>query len=199
MIVFAREVYVCACETRTPLRGGHNADDGRMHHLRFRCGAEADLESLDRRYHAVGHIEELRERLRRNETWLLGVADGRIVTYTWLHARRVVNYPYIPNCEFEVAPCVGYGYDAWTLPELRGQGLRRRAFVEELQLLGNLGLTWETSFFVKHQLDGAARSLGREGIILLPLWRVSFDRRRELIIDRLDQREIIRPLAQRKT
>ncbi len=125
--------------------------------MRFAKGSLDDLERLDPAHHNADHVAELAQRLARDEHWLIGDADGKIVTYTWLHTRSEVSYPSLPGCTFTVAPDVGYGYDAWTPPELRGAGLRRRAFLEELHVLERLGMKWEASFFVKHQLEGATR------------------------------------------
>ena len=191
MIVFAREVFACVCST-------HVADEPRSGdpiptRVRFRLGTEADLGGLDPDHHHKSHVGELRERLLRGERWLLGVLGGRIVTYTWLHTRRRVSYPYLPGCDFEVANGVGYGYDAWTPPDLRGGGLRRIAFVEELRILEALGLGWEASFFVKHQLEGATRSLARVGISIEPLWRIWLKRGRELGVERIASRDLVRP------
>jgi hypothetical protein len=140
--------------------------------LSFRRGREGDLALLDRVHHGDAHVAELRERLRRGEHWVIGDKDGRIVTYTWLHTRARVTYPYLPGCTFAVPSDVGYGYDAFTPPELRGGGLRRATFAHELGVLRSLGMRWEASFFVKHQLDGATRSLAKVGIVIEPLWRV---------------------------
>jgi hypothetical protein len=163
VIVFAREVFVCRCRT-----------DVRMpeSHLSFRRGSERDLALLDRVHHDEARIAELRERLGRGEHWVIGDTDGRIVTYTWLHTRDRITYPYLPGCTFAVPQGVGYGSDAYTPPELRGGGLRRATFAHELGILKSLGMKWEASFFVKHQLDGATRSLARVGIVIEPLWRV---------------------------
>jgi hypothetical protein len=123
----------------------------------------------------------------------VGDADGKIVTYTWLHTRSQVSYPSLPGCVFEVAADVGYGYDAWTPPELRGAGLRRRAFLEELHVLARLGRRWEASFFVKHQLEGATRSLALVGIEVVPLWRVTVNRDKTLNAEQLREDSSTRP------
>jgi hypothetical protein len=115
------------------------------------------------------------------------------VTYTWLHQRPRIEYRYLPGCTFSVGPGVAYGYDAWTAPPFRGAGLRRRAFVEELRVLRSLGALWETSFFVKHQLEGAQRSLGQVGIVIEPLWHVRLRPDRTLATERLAGDDSIRP------
>ena len=137
MIVFAREVFVCKCPTRVPDDDPNANELARK--MNFVKGSEADLARLDPAHHDPKHVEELRARLRRGEHWMVGEVDGQIVTYTWLHGRPQIDYPYLPNCSFHVAGDVGYGYDAWTPPELRGGGLRRRAFLEELHILERLG------------------------------------------------------------
>ncbi len=191
MIVFAREVFVCKCPTRVPEDDPAAGDlSARM---RFTKGTPDDLERLDPAHHNADHIAELRQRLGRGEHWLVGDVDGKIVTYTWLHTRSQVSYPSLPGCTFEVAPNVGYGYDAWTPPDLRGSGLRRRAFLEELHVLEKLGMRWEASFFVKHQLEGATRSLGQVGIKVIPLWRVTVNRDKSLNAERLCDDDSTRP------
>src|SRR5262249_41815156 len=127
------------------------------------------------------------------EHWMVGEADGTIVTYTWLHERSRVEYPYLPGCAFDVAPDVGYGYDAWTPPELRKLGLRRKAFVEELHILERMGKKWQASYFLKHQLEGATRSLGLAGIEILPLWRVWLGQNRQLHVEKLRDDDSARP------
>jgi hypothetical protein len=183
MIVFAREVFVCKCPTEVPPDDPNAADLSRR--MRFIQGGEADLQRLDPAHHDANHVEELRARLHRGEHWMVGEVDDKIVTYTWLHTRSRIDYPYLPGCSFTVAGDVGYGYDAWTPPDLRGGGLRRRAFLEELHILAALGKRWEASFFVKHQLEGATRSLGSVGIPIIPLWRVSLQRDKTLAFEKL--------------
>jgi hypothetical protein len=191
MIVFAREVFVCKCPTAVPL---DDPNAGELaHKMRFVVGSEADLARLDPAHHDEKHVEELRARLRRGEHWMVGEVDDKIVTYTWLHTRSRIDYPYLPGCSFTVAGDVGYGYDAWTPPELRGGGLRRRAFLEELHILERLGKRWEASYFVKHQLDGATRSLGSVGIEVIPLWRVTLQRDRSLAVERLREDDSTKP------
>jgi hypothetical protein len=194
MIVFAREVFVCKCPTKVPADDPQAAEQAKK--MRFVKGGEADLQRLDPAHHDPGHIAELRTRLQRGEHWMVGEVDGQIVTYTWLHTRPQIEYPYLPGCVFHVGADVGYGYDAWTPPELRGGGLRRRAFLEELHILEGMGKTWESSFFVKHQLDGATRSLGSVGIPVIPLWRVTLQRDKSLAVEKLADDDTTRPAWQ---
>jgi hypothetical protein len=176
MIVFAREVFVCKCATDVPR---DDPDAGELaREMRFIKGSEAELAMLDPAHHGKEQLADLHERLARGEHWMVGIARDRIVTYTWLHGRDRCDYPYLPGCSFHLAQDVAYGYDAWTPPDLRGDGLRRRAFLEELHILKGWGKSWEASYFVKHQLDGAKRSLGRVGIEIVPLWRVVLDGRK---------------------
>lgn len=191
MIVLAREVFVCKCSTAVPDDDPNASEMARK--MIFTRGDEPDLARLDPAHHNAQHVEELRARLARGEHWLVGSVDGKIVTYTWLHTRPRIEYPYLPGCVFEVAPEVGYGYDAWTPPELRGAGLRRRAFLEELHVLRRAGMRWESSFFVKHQLDGATRSLGSVGIVIEPLWRVTLQRDKSLAVEKLADDPSTRP------
>ena len=174
MIVFARELFVCHCPTEVPREDPAAGEMARR--MRFVQGTARDLDRLDPAHHSEGQRAELQGRLDAGEYWMIGELDGKIATYTWLHRRPRIDYPYLPGCVFEVGPDVGYGYDAWTPPELRGAGLRRRAFLEELHILRSMGIVWEASFFVKHQLEGATRSLGSVGIPVIPLWHVKFDR-----------------------
>ncbi len=183
VIVLAREVFVCKCSTDVP-REDPEASDA-VKRVRWTHGSEEHLSALQPEHHTAEHIVDLRTRLRRGEHWVLGLLDGNVVSYTWLHTRRAIDYPYLPGCAFETADDVGYGYDAWTPPELRGRGLRRRGFLEELNVLKAKGIRWEASFFVRHQLDGATRSLGNVGIHIVPLWRVRLERDRRLSFENL--------------
>jgi len=198
MIVFAREVFVCKCPTKVPEWNDAAAAE-LVQRMRFIRGGPDDLERLPREHHDEKHLDELRSRLARGEHWMVGEADGQIVTYTWLHTRRRVDYPYLPGCSFTVAEDVGYGYDAWTPPELRNLGLRRKAFLEELHILERAGMRWEASYFVKHQLDGAKRSLGSVGIDVIPLWRVTLERDRSLAVEKLADDDSTAPAFPEKT
>jgi len=183
VIVLAREVFVCKCATDVP-RADPNATE-EVYRVEWVAGEESHLAILPPEHHSKEHVDELRERLARGEHWVLGLLDGKVVSYTWLHKRPRIEYPYLPGCAFETAEDVGYGYDAWTPPELRGGGLRRRGFLEELHVLKKMGCNWEASFFVKHQLEGATRSLAKVGIHIVPLWRVQLQRDRKLSFENL--------------
>jgi len=183
VLVFAREVFVCKCSTdvvrRDPTATGLAA------RVTFIKGSEADIDRVDRKHHGDEDLIQMRERLKRDDHWMIGEADGAIVAYTWLHHRGTAAYPSLPGCEIRLRADTGYGYDAWTDPDLRGQGLRRVGFLEELNILRDWGMNWEASFFVKHQLEGATRSLGHAGIEILPLWRVWLKADRTLAAEQL--------------
>lgn len=180
MIVLAREVFLCKCSTALKVPTEHGGPGSTSGQMRFVSGELSHLGWLDPAHHGDEHVRDFRGRLARGETWLLGLRDDRIATYTWLHDRRTCVYPYLPGCEFDLPPDTAFGYDAWTPPELRGGGLRRSAFVEELRVLGERGKAWEASFFVAHQLDGAHRSLALAGITIVPVWRVALGPQRRL-------------------
>jgi hypothetical protein len=173
MIVLAREVFLCKCSTDLPSEPGGSE---RSENLRFVTGSDAHFDRLDPEHHDRSHIADFRARLARGEYWLIGLLGDRIATYTWLHTRPRCEYPYLPGCAFGLPGDFGYGYDAWTPPDLRGGGLRREAFVEELRILASFGKAWEASFFVAYQLEGARRSLARARVKIVPLWRVALDR-----------------------
>jgi len=180
MIVLAREVFLCKCPTAVDALPPSGSPDGDARDLRFVRGDLSHLGLLDPAHHGDEHVRDFRDRLGRGETWLLGLRAGRVATYTWLHDRDTCAYPYLPGCAFDLPADTAYGYDAWTPPDLRGGGLRRRAFVEELRLLADRGKQWEASFFVAHQLEGARRSLGLVGITIVPVWRAALGRDRRL-------------------
>jgi hypothetical protein len=186
MIVLAREVFLCKCSTDVP--SGRGGDDDAPP-VRFVAGSARHLELLDPALHDAARLDEFRVRLARGEYWLVGLLGEDIATYTWLHTRPRCEYSYLPGCAFALPDDYGYGYDAWTPPALRGGGLRRAAFVEELRVLSSLGKAWEASFFVHYQLEGARRSLARACVTVVPLWRVALDRggpgRRHLVGERL--------------
>ena len=144
-------------------------------------GTEADFDKLDREHHSDKHTDDFTQRLARGEIWLIGEVNGKHAGYTWLSRHETAFYPSLPGCEIRLSKETGYGSDAWTPPELRGKGLRRVGFLEELNILREeWGLLWEASFFVRYQLEGATRSLGAVGIVIEPLWRVSLAKDRTL-------------------
>jgi hypothetical protein len=196
MIVLAREVFLCKCATDVVDVNDAPAMDGASRDLRFVRGDVDQLALLDPSHHTPEHVCELRARLERGEIWLVGALGSRVATYTWLHTRASCEYPYLPGCAFDLPVEHAFGYDAWTAPDLRGVGLRRRAFVEELRWLRSLGKRWESSFFVAHQLDGARRSLGLAGVQIAPVWRVALGHDRRLVFERLRDEPGITPRQQ---
>jgi hypothetical protein len=186
MLVFAREVFICKCPTAVDVATA--ADIGPP--LRFRQGTDPDIGRLDPRHHGDEDIRQMRERLAAGDYWLIGELDGTIATYSWLSRRRRATYPSLPGCEVRLRPDTAYGYDAWTAPEMRGGGLRRSAFVTELAVERQLwNADFEASFFVKHQLEGATRSLAQVGIEVIPLWRVWLKPDRTLGAERLAEED----------
>lgn len=184
MLVFAREVFVCKCPTEVPETDP--VAEGMAAQVQFSRGGETDLGRLDREHHGDEDIRQMRERLARGDYWMIGEVDRRIVSYTWLYRGGTAAYPSLPGCEIRLRSDTGYGYDAWTPPDLRGHGLRRVGFLAELNILRReWGLAWEASFFVKHQLEGATRSLGQVGIAVIPLWRIWLQADRTLAAERL--------------
>jgi hypothetical protein len=179
MFDFSREVFICKCSTEVDLTRAN------VPGLRFRSGARSDLSRLDPAYHDTRIIEDMQQRLERGEYWMLGEQGDDIVTYTWLFARGTFRYTYLPGCEFTLGDDTAYGYGAWTPNHLRGHGLRQRAFLEELDILRGWGKKWEASVFIKQQLEGAKRSLGKVGIEIVPLWRVVYGHDRKLVAERL--------------
>jgi hypothetical protein len=184
MLVFSREVFVCKCPTDVPERDPEAA--GLAARVEFRRGSQADIAGVDREHHGEEDLRQMEERLARGDYWMIGEVDGRMVSYTWLYRGERAAYPSLPGCEIRLRSDTGYGYDAWTPPDLRGHGLRRVGFLAELNILRReWGLSWEASFFVKHQLEGATRSLGQVGIAVIPLWRVWLQADRTLAAERL--------------
>ncbi len=183
MLVFAREVFVCKCSTDV-VRRDPNAT-GLSARVKFVKGTEADIDRVNRKHHGDEDIAQMRQRLERGDHWMIAEGDGAIVGYTWLHHRDSAAYPSLPGCEVRLRADCGYGYDAWTDPDLRGHGLRRVGFLEELNILKDWGMNWEASFFVKHQLEGATRSLGSAGIEIIPIYRVWLQADRTLAAEQL--------------
>ena len=192
MVNFAREVYVCVCPTSVEKGPAGATNQGNR--LTFRMGNEDDLSRLDPKDHAPEYLERCRQRFQ-NHWWLVGELDSKIVTYTWLHQKSTARYRFLEGCNIKLSKTCGYGFDAWTPPQLRGQGLRRKAFVEELRFLKEQGLSYEASFFVKHQLDGATRSLAKAGIAVLPVWRLKVKRDKTYEVECVDDKlsHIVQP------
>ncbi|MFO0593311.1 MAG: hypothetical protein U0441_37565 [Polyangiaceae bacterium] len=183
MIVFSREVYACRCNTHVPEEDPGASEIARK--ASFRSGTVADLAALDPAHHDMAHLEELALRLRAGETWTVAELDGRIVHYFWISTARRCVYPSLPGCEFELCARTGYGHDAWTHPDLRSSGVRRRSFLYELNLLREMGRDYEASFFVAYQLEGATRSLAKVGIVVEPLWKIHLTKERSLRFEAL--------------
>lgn len=193
MIVFAREVFLCKVSTRAQADDEAASDYAKQ--MQFRQGGLRDIELLPKEHHDEAHLAEMRERLTQQEHWVIGAVDGRIVTYTWLHTRDTLSYPSLPGCTYRLRKDTAYGYDAWTPPDLRGHGLRRRAFLEELHVLERMGMAWEASVFVKYQLEGAQRSLGQVGIEIVPLYRSFVGPNREVQHEKLADDDAVVPLV----
>src|SRR5260221_8200719 len=157
MTLFYREVVVCKFATELREVGDTPVSDG----VRFRRGAVSDFVRLDGTDATSARLGEFEGRLSVGEIWMIGEIGDRIVTYTWLQQEPEFSYPYLPGCVFAIRPAAAYGYDAFTAPDHRVLGLRRRAFVEELRWLDVLGKRWEVGVFIKAHLDGAIRSLSR--------------------------------------
>lgn len=183
MIVFAREVYACRCATDVPEEDPSAGEIARR--VVLSPGTAADLGDLDPEHHSASHLEELRARLDAGEHWTVARLDSKIVHYFWISTAPVCSYPSLPGCVFELDARTGYGHDAWTHPSLRNSGVRRRSFLYELRKLREMGRDFEASFFVAYQLEGATRSLGRAGIVVEPLWKISLQRDRSLLFEQL--------------
>lgn len=167
MMAFSRVAYVCQCPTRVSDPPTLDAD------LAVRRGDEADLARLPEELLPPGRLERLRARLRAGEIFVFGEHEGRVVSCTWLRRTGTFALHGLSDCLFRLAENAGYGYDAWTDPALRGRGLRRAVFAEELRILASLGAAWEVSYFVDHQLDGGRRNLAKIGVPLVPLWKIT--------------------------
>lgn len=167
MMAFSRVAYVCQCPTTVPVPPDPALD------IQIRAGGEADLLRLPEEIRPPGRVDRLRARLREGEIFLLGERGGQIVSCTWIRRGGTFTLQGLPDHPFRLAPSAGYGYDAFTDPALRGQGLRRAVFAEELRLLRRLGASWEISYFVDHQLEGGRQSLAQIGVPLMPLWKVT--------------------------
>ena len=168
MMAFSRVAYVCKVPTQISAQAGSDAS-GR---IRVRTGGEPDIDRLPTELLSAGGRERLQRRLADGELFVIGELEGRLCSSTWLRPGGVFSLHHLPGKAFRLADGIGYGHDAWTLPELRGRGLRLAVFAEELRILARLGLAWEVSYFVDHQLDGGRRNLARIGVPLTPLWKI---------------------------
>lgn len=167
MMAFSRVAYVCKVPTRVP------ADVDVFDDIVVRTGHRGDLARLPPELLPPGRLEKLEARFEADEVLVVGEVDGRIASCTWLRRGGAFALQHLPEHRFRLGPGVGYGYDAWTDPALRGRGIRRAVFAEELRILEFLGCAWEVSYFVDHQLDGGRRNLARIGVPLVPLWKMA--------------------------
>jgi hypothetical protein len=166
-VIFAREVFVTkfATRPRQPPAPGEK--------ISFHRGTERELALLDTTDVEVAPLAELRERIADPAVWwVLGMIDGTVASYSWLDPGESFDYPFLPGCSFRLGPGCVYGFDAWTSKARRGEGLRRRVFLEETQIGAELGYQWEIGIFVKHHIAEVTRSVARVGIEIVPLWRV---------------------------
>lgn len=168
MMAFSRVAYVCKVPTQVPAGVRHETRGD----ILVRTGGEPDIDRLPAELLAAGGRERLQRRLADGELFVVGELDGRLVSSTWLRPGGVFSLHHLPGKTFRLAEGVGYGHDAWTDPAVRGLGLRRSVFAEELRILARLGLAWEVSYFVDHQLEGGRRTLARIGVPLTPLWKI---------------------------
>jgi GNAT superfamily N-acetyltransferase len=168
MMAFSRVAYVCKVPTQIPHQAGHDPRGD----IRVRTGSEADIHRLPAELLSSGGRERLQTRLADGELFVVGELEGRLVSSTWLRPGGVFSLHHLPGKTFRLGDGVGYGHDAWTDPEARGRGLRHAVFTEELRILARLGLGWEVSYFVDHQLEGGRRTLARIGVPLTPLWKL---------------------------
>jgi hypothetical protein len=167
MMAFSRVAYVCKVPTRVP------ADIDVSDDIVVRTGHRGDLARFPEELLSPGRREKLEARLEADEILVVGEVGGRIVSCTWLRRGGEFALHHLPEHRFRLGPGVGYGYDAWTDPTLRGRGIRRAVFAEELRILEFLGCSFEVSYFVDHQLDGGRRNLARIGVPLVPLWKMA--------------------------
>ena len=99
--------------------------------------------------------------------------------------RPECSYPSLPGCVLALDAHTGYGYDAWTHPDLRGSGIRRRTFLKELRRLREKASATKRASSSPTSSKGATRSLGRVGIVIEPVWRITLERDRSLRYDLL--------------
>jgi hypothetical protein len=168
MMAFSRVAYVCKVPTQVTARAGQDVSGG----IRVRTGGEPDIDRLPAEMLSGGGRERLQGRLADGELFIVGDLEGRLCSSTWLRPGGVFSLHHLPGKSFRLGDGVGYGHDAWTLPEVRGRGLRLAVFAEELRILARLGLGWEVSYFVDHQLEGGRRNLARIGVPLTALWKI---------------------------
>jgi GNAT superfamily N-acetyltransferase len=171
MMAFSRVAYVCKC----PTRDGDPAppEGGLPERVRVRTGTIADVDHLPEDVCPPGNAPRLRARFDAGETFVVGEIEDHVVSCTWLRSGGAFALHHLPGRSFRLAEGVGYGYDAWTHPAFRGRGIRRAVFAEELRILAQLGCAWEVSYFVAPQIDGGRRNLGRIGVPLVELWKVT--------------------------
>ena len=168
MMAFSRVAYVCKVPTQVIAQAGHDGSGSVL----VRTGGEPDIDRLPAQMLSAGGRERLQRRLADGELFVVGELDGRLCSSTWLRPGGVFSLHHLPGKSFRLGEGVGYGHDAWTDPDVRGRGLRLAVFAEELRILARLGLGWEVSYFVDHQLEGGRRNLARIGVPVTALWKI---------------------------
>jgi hypothetical protein len=189
MMAFSRLAYVCKVPTQVTTLAVPDAEGT----IPVRTGTEADIDRLPDEMLTGERRERLRQRLVDGEIFVIGELSGRIVSFTWLRPGGMFSLLHLPEHSYRLGAGVGYGYDAWTDPSVRGRGLRQAVFAEELRILARLGFGWEVSYFVGHQLEGGRRTLARIGVPLTPLWEVRVQRNGTLALTALRDDDAVTP------
>lgn len=82
-------------------------------------------------------LGEIRDRLVRRHVCFVGRLDGRIVQSCWVGTERA--YVDYLDCWIHLASGIGYLYDLYTEPGLRGRGLHRSMYPHMFRYFGNAG------------------------------------------------------------
>ena len=126
-------------------------------------GTEADLQAYSRLRPDVA-AEEVRTRLDAGHRCFVASLDGRIASAVWI-ATGHVRIDYL-DCDLELAAGDAYAYDAFTLPELRGQDLASwRSELMRRHVRANGGQRLIGAQLAENQSQ--ARRVARRGLVRL--------------------------------
>jgi GNAT superfamily N-acetyltransferase len=103
-----------------------------------------------------GKLQQFRERFDRGETCAIALRDGRAASYVWITPSDHRDSWLKVTVPVDDDACVGY--DAYTHPDFRGQGLRKLLHLDERRRVAEMGRKRLVFWLEKRVVDRATRS-----------------------------------------